>query len=78
MLKLSNPELKNIPWQERPGNCSVPIWRYSENPIIPRNAGTMRKQHFQQRGSSLPGRFRGGVPRRQPAAADGPARRIQL
>ena len=26
--------IKNIPWQEKPKDCSDPIWRYSENPII--------------------------------------------
>lgn len=29
--------LPNIPWQNRPGNCSAPVWRYTENPIISRN-----------------------------------------
>ena len=38
MSKLIGPELKNIPWQEKPGNCTDPVWRYSENPIIPRDA----------------------------------------
>jgi beta-1,4-mannooligosaccharide/beta-1,4-mannosyl-N-acetylglucosamine phosphorylase len=29
--------LSKIPWQERPNdNCDV-VWRYSANPIIPRN-----------------------------------------
>lgn len=25
-----------IPWEERPANCSDPLWRYSDNPIIDR------------------------------------------
>ncbi len=29
--------LPNIPWEDRPENCTDPIWRYSLNPIIPRN-----------------------------------------
>ncbi len=29
--------LNNIPWQERPAGCSDVIWRYSANPIIPRD-----------------------------------------
>lgn len=29
--------LPNIPWQNRPGSCSAPVWRYTENPIISRN-----------------------------------------
>jgi beta-1,4-mannooligosaccharide/beta-1,4-mannosyl-N-acetylglucosamine phosphorylase len=31
------PELPNIPWEEQPQNCNDVVWRYSGNPIIPRN-----------------------------------------
>jgi len=31
------PALENIPWQERPSNCSDVVWRYENNPIIPRD-----------------------------------------
>lgn len=29
--------LPNIPWEERPAGCDKPLWRYSANPIIPRD-----------------------------------------
>lgn len=29
--------LPNIPWEDRPEGCQDPMWRYSQNPIIPRN-----------------------------------------
>ena len=29
---------QNIPWEERPVGCDDPVWRYSGNPIIPRDA----------------------------------------
>ncbi len=29
--------LPNIPWQERPANCSDVVWRYEKNPVIPRD-----------------------------------------
>ena len=29
--------LPNIPWEERPANCVDVVWRYSANPIIPRD-----------------------------------------
>ncbi len=29
--------LPNIPWEERPADCSDVVWRYSNNPIIPRD-----------------------------------------
>ena len=27
----------NIPWEERPAGCKDPMWRYSKNPVIPRD-----------------------------------------
>ncbi len=30
--------LPNVPWQARPAGSSEVVWRYSQNPIIPRNA----------------------------------------
>ena len=37
-VKMISPEVKNVPWQEKPeGLKGAPIWRYSENPIIGRN-----------------------------------------
>jgi beta-1,4-mannooligosaccharide/beta-1,4-mannosyl-N-acetylglucosamine phosphorylase len=32
------PALPNLPWEARPAGCSDVVWRYSGNPIIPRNA----------------------------------------
>ncbi len=29
--------LPNIPWQEKPATCNMPVWRYSNNPIIGRH-----------------------------------------
>jgi beta-1,4-mannooligosaccharide/beta-1,4-mannosyl-N-acetylglucosamine phosphorylase len=31
------PALPNIPWEEKPEGCRYTIWRYTKNPIIPRN-----------------------------------------
>lgn len=36
MAKIINSKVKNIPWQDKPINCSDPVWRYTENPIIDR------------------------------------------
>ena len=30
-------DLPNIPWENRPSGCSAPVWRYSKNPVIPRD-----------------------------------------
>ncbi len=32
------PSLPNIPWQDRPAGSSEVAWRYSNNPVIPRDA----------------------------------------
>ena len=29
--------LPNIPWENRPAGCGDVVWRYSQNPVIPRN-----------------------------------------
>ncbi len=34
---LPTPHLKNMPWEERPPGCTDLVWRYSGNPIIPRD-----------------------------------------
>ncbi len=36
-LEILGEALPNIPWEERPNGSSAPVWRYSGNPIIPRN-----------------------------------------
>lgn len=30
--------VQNMPWQDRPEGCQDPMWRYSANPVIARNA----------------------------------------
>lgn len=37
MCKLKCGSLPNIPWQKKPSGYSLPVWRYSKNPIIKRN-----------------------------------------
>ncbi len=37
MVKVVGSPLPNIPWEERPAGCSDVVWRYSKNPIIPRD-----------------------------------------
>ena len=38
MAKIIGNSLKNIPWQDKPSDCRGPVWRYSGNPIIERDA----------------------------------------
>ncbi|MDO5391478.1 MAG: glycoside hydrolase family 130 protein [Eubacteriales bacterium] len=38
-VKIIGPKVANVPWQDRPADnqTGLPVWRYSENPIIGRN-----------------------------------------
>ncbi|NWL86283.1 MULTISPECIES: glycoside hydrolase family 130 protein [unclassified Paenibacillus] len=38
MSRIIGEKLTNIPWQDKPAGSNSPVWRYSANPIIPRNA----------------------------------------
>ncbi len=37
MAKILGNSLPNIPWQEKPAGYDLPVWRYSQNPIITRH-----------------------------------------
>ena len=36
-LKIEGAPLPNIPWEDRPAGYEKPLWRYSANPVIPRD-----------------------------------------
>jgi beta-1,4-mannooligosaccharide/beta-1,4-mannosyl-N-acetylglucosamine phosphorylase len=36
-LKIVAEKVPNLPWEDRPSTCTDVIWRYSKNPVIPRN-----------------------------------------
>ncbi|MBR5986633.1 MAG: glycosidase, partial [Clostridia bacterium] len=38
MAKIIGASLPNIPWQDKPQGCGDVLWRYSQNPIVQRNA----------------------------------------
>lgn len=37
-VKIIGSALPNIPWQDRPADCRETVWRYSNNPVITRDA----------------------------------------
>ncbi len=37
MSKIIGDNLPNIPWQEKEADCKMPVWRYTDNPIINRH-----------------------------------------
>ena len=36
-IRIIGNALETLPWQEKPADCTMPVWRYTENPIIGRN-----------------------------------------
>ena len=38
ILKINGQPLAAMPWEERPSGCGKPMWRYSGNPVIKRDA----------------------------------------
>ncbi|MGL5226963.1 MAG: glycosidase, partial [Bacteroidales bacterium] len=36
-LKIAGAPMKDMPWQARPEGSKEVVWRYANNPIIPRN-----------------------------------------
>ena len=59
MAKIIGKPLKNIPWQDRPANCTDPVWRYTENPIIDRTFVKGANSIFNSAVVPYRGEFRG-------------------
>ena len=36
-IQIVGPALPGMPWEERPEGCKEVVWRYSSNPVIPRD-----------------------------------------
>ena len=64
--------LPNIPWQDRPSGCQDVVWRYSENPIIKRDAIPSSNSIFNSAVVPYKGKFAGVF------RCDSRARRMQL
>ena len=37
VYKMKGESLPNLPWEDRPSDCGDIVWRYSKNPVIPRD-----------------------------------------
>ena len=59
MAKIIGSSLPNIPWQDRPEGCSDAVWRYSMNPIVPRNAVPCANSIFNSAVVPFEGEFAG-------------------
>ena len=51
--------LPNIPWEDRPAHSNGVIWRYSANPIIPRDATPTSNSIFNSAAIPFEGKFAG-------------------
>jgi beta-1,4-mannooligosaccharide/beta-1,4-mannosyl-N-acetylglucosamine phosphorylase len=51
--------LPEIPWEERPASCTDVVWRYSGNPIIPRNLIPSSNSIFNSAVVTFRGKFAG-------------------
>ena len=51
--------MKNIPWEDKPKNCNDAIWRFSQNPVIPRDLIPCSNSIFNSAIVSFNGKFAG-------------------
>ena len=56
---LIGPALPNVPWEDRPAGSTDVVWRYSRNPIIPRNAIPTSNSIFNSAVVPFNGKFAG-------------------
>lgn len=59
MTKIIGNALPNIPWQEKPEGCNDVVWRYSNNPVIKRNAIPSSNSIFNSAVVPFEGKFAG-------------------
>lgn len=62
MSKIIGKSLPNIPWQDKPEGYTMPVWRYSENPIIGRNGNKVSNSVFNSAVVPFEDGFAGGIP----------------
>lgn len=58
-IKVLGQSLPSIPWQDKPEGCNEPVWRYSNNPIIPRDAIPCSNSIFNSAIVPFEGKFAG-------------------
>ncbi|MDA3733426.1 glycoside hydrolase family 130 protein [Niameybacter massiliensis] len=59
MTKIIGQALPNIPWQDKPEGCTDVVWRYSNNPVIKRNAIPSSNSIFNSAVVPFEGKFAG-------------------
>lgn len=59
MSRIIGPALPNIPWEAKPQGYASPVWRYSANPIIKRDAIPFSNSVFNSAAVPFRGKFAG-------------------
>ncbi len=59
-VRMMGEPLPNIPWEDRPPASRAVMWRYSGNPVIPRDATPTSNSIFNSAAIAFEGKF-GGV-----------------
>lgn len=59
MSRIIGPALPNIPWEPKPQDYASPVWRYSANPIIKRDAIPSSNSVFNSAAVPFRGKFAG-------------------
>lgn len=58
-VRIIGEPLPNIPWEDKPPGCSDVVWRFSQNPIIPRNPFPGANSTFNSAAVPFKGKFAG-------------------
>lgn len=58
-IKLVGQGIPNLPWEDKPAGYHRPVWRYSANPIIPRDATPTSNSVFNSAAIPYQGKFAG-------------------
>jgi len=72
IIQIIGEDLANIPWQDKPADSTEVVWRYSHNPIIPRNPFPTANSTFNSAAVPFQGKFAGVF------RCDSTAREMQL
>jgi beta-1,4-mannooligosaccharide/beta-1,4-mannosyl-N-acetylglucosamine phosphorylase len=51
--------IPNLPWEDKPAECNKPVWRYSGNPVIPRDLLPQSNSIFNSAVVPFKGKFAG-------------------
>lgn len=57
--KMTGNSLPNMPWQDKPKDCTLPVWRYTDNPVIKGDANKRSNSIFNSAVVPYEGKYAG-------------------